>query len=166
METERCNINLTKQSDYNDLVELYHDNRVWDYLGGKRSSQQIEKRISEWINPEENCMYWTVRERISSAFLGCIILTPHYDGEYTQVSYMFLSRYWGNGFAFETVSRVLHHFFKVNINKKLIAEAQSKNTASCSLLKRLGFQEIKKVVRFNSEQIIFAIDYPTISKLA
>ncbi|WP_165763733.1 GNAT family N-acetyltransferase [Halalkalibacter urbisdiaboli] len=166
METKRCSINITKRADYNDLVNLYRDTRVWDYLGGQRSSQQIDNRMIEWINPQENCMYWTVRERISGAFLGCILLTPHYDGEYTQISYMFLSSFWGKGFAFETISQVLRNFFEDNVNNKLIAEAQSKNTASCNLLKRLGFYEVKKVIRFNAEQVIFAIDYPIISRLS
>ncbi|MBP3951738.1 GNAT family N-acetyltransferase [Bacillus suaedae] len=164
METKRCSINITTQADYNDLVKLYRDTKVWDYLGGQRSSKQIEDRIMEWINPQENCLYWTVRERVSDVFLGCILLTPHYDGEYTQISYMFLASSWGKGFAFESIGQVLRDFLNDNINIKLIAEAQSKNIASCNLLKRLGFYELKKVTRFNAEQLIFAIDYSIISK--
>ncbi|WP_166246434.1 GNAT family N-acetyltransferase [Paenibacillus turpanensis] len=160
METLRCRIKRTSQTDYIDLCELYNDAKVWNYLGGKRTSQQIEDRISEWINPQKNCEYWTVREKASDGFLGCILLTPHYDGEYTQISYMFLSSSWGNGFAYETVSQVLHHVFKEQQYEKLIAEAQAANTSSCNLLKKLGFYEVKRIIRFNAEQVIFAIEKP------
>ncbi|MEX1030757.1 MAG: GNAT family N-acetyltransferase [Paenibacillaceae bacterium] len=160
METKRCSIKITNQSDYTDLGELFNDAKVWDYLGGQRSSHQIESRISEWINPKKSCQYWTAREKDSGEFLGCILLTPHYDGEYTQISYMFLSSFWGNGFAYEVVSQVLSHSFENNLFNKLIAEAQSANSSSCSLLKRLGFYEVRKVIRFNAKQVIFAIDHP------
>lgn len=56
------------------------------------------------------------------------LLTPHYDGEYTQISYMFLSSFWGNGYAYEAVSQVLYHSLENNVNNKLVAEAQSANT--------------------------------------
>ena len=158
METKRCSIKIANRDDYNDLKKLYDDTKVWDYLGGTRSSEQIENRITEWINPQENCQYWSVRERVSSAFLGSILLTPHYDGEYAQISYMFLSSCWGNGFAFEAISRVLEYSFENKVFNKLLAEAQSANTTSCALLKRLGFYEVMKVSRFNAEQVIFAID--------
>ncbi|MGO4268847.1 GNAT family N-acetyltransferase [Paenibacillus sp. TAF58] len=162
METKRCSIKITNRADYNDLEKLYNDTKVWGYLGGQRSSQQIVDRITEWINPQKNCQYWTVREMVSGAFLGCVLLTPHYDGEYTQISYMFLSSFWGNGFAFEAISQVLCHSFEDKICNKLIAEAQSANTSSCALLKRLGFYEVKRVIRFNAEQVIFAIDHPSV----
>jgi ribosomal-protein-alanine N-acetyltransferase len=162
VETKRCSIKITNRVDYIDLKILYNDTKVWDYLGGKRNSQEIENRITEWINPQEKCQYWTVREIVSSAFLGCILLTPHYDGDYTQISYMFLSDFWGNGFAFEAVSQVLYDSFENKEYNKLLAEAQSANTSSCDLLKRLGFYEVKKVNRFNAEQVIFAIDHPVI----
>lgn len=132
METKRCSIKITNRADYIDLKKLYNDTKVWDYLGGQRSSQQIENRIIEWINPQ------------------------------TQISYMFLSSFWGNGFAFEAISQVLCHSFEDKEYNKLIAEAQSANTSSCALLKRLGFYEVKRVIRFNAEQVIFAIDHPVI----
>ncbi|MZQ80813.1 GNAT family N-acetyltransferase [Paenibacillus sp. 5J-6] len=161
METNRCSINITNQADYIDLLKLYNDIKVWDYLGGQRSSQQIEDRITEWINPQENCHYWTVKELGSGAFVGSILLTPHYDGEYTQISYMFLSSFWGNGFALEAVSQVLCHSFEDKAYKKILAEAQSANTSSCALLKKLGFYEVKRVTRFDAEQVIYSIDHPS-----
>jgi ribosomal-protein-alanine N-acetyltransferase len=75
---------------------------------------------------------------------------------------MFLSSFWGKGFAFEATSQVLCHSFEDKVYNKLIAEAQSANTSSCALLKRLGFYEVKRVIRFNAEQVIFAIDHPVI----
>lgn len=120
------------------------------------------KIITEWINPQKNCLYWTVREKDSGGFLGCILLTPHYDGEDTQISYMFLSSFWGNGFAFEAISQVLRHSYENNLYNKLIAEAQCANTSSCNLLKKLGFYEVKRVLRFNAEQVIFAIDHKSV----
>lgn len=147
------------RADYNDLEKLYNDTKVWDYLGGQRSSQQIQNKITEWINSQYNCQYWTVREKDSGAFIGCILLTPHYDGEYSHISYMFLSSFWGKGFAFEAISQVLRYSFEDNVYNKLIAEVQSANTSSCNLLKKLGFYEVKRVIRFNAEQVIFARDH-------
>ncbi|MZQ83024.1 GNAT family N-acetyltransferase [Paenibacillus sp. 5J-6] len=46
-----------------------------------------------------------------------------------------------NGFACEAVSEVVYHSFEDKAFTKLIAEAQSANTSSCALLKRLGFMK-------------------------
>ncbi|MWC29185.1 GNAT family N-acetyltransferase [Paenibacillus sp. MMS18-CY102] len=158
METNRCSIKTTNRDDYYDIIKLYDDAKVWDFLGGKRSREQTESRITEWINPQENCHYWTVRETVSGAFLGCVFLTPHHDGEDIQISYMFLSSIWGKGFAFEAVSQVLCHSFEDKVYDKLIAEAQSANASSCALLKKLGFYEEKRVIRFNAEQVIYVLN--------
>ena len=133
METKRCSIKITNHADYLDLLRLYNDTRVWEHLGGQRSPQQIEERIKEWVNPQENCHYWTVREKSSGAFLGCILLTPHYDGEFNQISYMFLSRIWGNGYAFEALSQVLRYSIEANVFNRLLAEAQSAVNAGINL---------------------------------
>ena len=154
IETPRLFVKPINADDKNDLKMLYKDIKAWNYLGGARSPENIETGIKEQIYPSEKDVYWAVRKR-DGTFIGNVSLTPHHDGEYTEISYIFLSEQWGKGFAFEAVSEIVNYAFFVLNFEILVAETQSANSASCKLLQRLGFTEEKRLMRFNAEQILY-----------
>lgn len=68
---------------------------------------------------------------------------------------MFLSQAWGNGYAFETICELLNYAFNILGLSEVVAETQAANSASCALLKKLGFSDKQRITRFGEEQIIW-----------
>jgi len=148
----------TAFKDIRGINVLYNDANVWAYLGGKPNLARKIRGLISRILPGNNCLYWEVRSKDTNRFLGSMSLTPHHDGMYTEISYTFLSSIWGKGYATEAVGALVKYAFDVLGHEKLIAETQSANTASCAILRKLGFYEEQRLVRFGAEQIIWVID--------
>ena len=161
-ETKRCIIKPISLDDKQDLFSMCDDIDVWKYLGGTNTAnfhrtniENLEKHL-----PDPN--RWTIRNKSDNTFLGYLSLGTHHDGEDTELSYMLLSKYWGNGYASEVAREAIQYVFKLRGLKRLVAETQSANLASCKLLEKLGFYKLKELTRFNAEQTLYAIENPAI----
>jgi len=154
-ETDRCCIRKTTYRDIPDIWALYSDARVWDYLGGKRGLVRRVQGVLSRVFPGKNCLCWTVRSKDTNDFLGDISLAPHHDGLYMKISYEFLSATWGMGYASEAVGELIGHVFEGLGDERIIAETQAANAASCTMLRRLGFYEMQRLIRFETEQDTF-----------
>ena len=156
-ETERCFLRPMNRKDKKDLYRLCDDVNVWRFLGGQGTAEHMRKKI-KFIGFTPISNRWSVRLKSDSSFLGEISLTPHHDGNDIEISYLFLSDNWGNGYASETVRSVVPYAFKMKKLNRLVAEAQTANLVSCKVLEKLGFHRIKTLTRFNAEQALYAID--------
>lgn len=87
--------------------------------------------------------------------IGLIVLGHHQDEGAYEISYQFDPTFWGKGLAGEAVQAVLAHA-KARKIERVVAETQSANAASCSLLRKQGMVEVRRVRRFGADQIIFA----------
>ncbi len=161
METKRCLIKPISLDDKADLLRLCDDPNVWRYLGGYATAQHNKKNI-EYIGKMATPDRWVVRDKIDNFFLGEMSLTPHHDGEDIEISYLFLSEHWGRGYASEAAKEIVQVAFNEKKLDRLVAETQSVNLASCKVLEKLGFYQMKKLTRFNAEQILWAMDNPVV----
>ena len=159
LETNRCTIKPVGIEDKTDLHRLCDDPNVWQYLGGQATAEHNRKNI-DYIGKVPITDRWVVRGKADDSFLGAISLIPHHAGDDLEVSYLFLSKHWGKGYASEVVTAVIHYAFSEKKINRLLAETQSANLASCRMLEKLGFHKIKNLVRFEAEQALYAIDNP------
>ena len=97
-----------------------------------------------------------VRPQRQDAAIGLMVLNPHKDGADYEVSYIFSHSSWGQGFATEATAQIVDHALNDLGLKRVIAETQSANAASCRMLAKLGFSEEARLERFGAEQVIFA----------
>lgn len=156
-ETKRCYINTFLRSDLTDVKKLYLNERVRRYLGGVREGNSITTVLDEMLKPSKDSWYWVAREKNTNEFIGLISLDPHHEGDDIEISYQFLPKWWGGGFATEVV-RVIINFALTGLNlSKLVAETQTANTSSCKLLEKLGMHLEKTTTRFGAEQAIYSI---------
>lgn len=144
-------------SDLKDVKKLNVDKQVRRYLGGIYDANQIERLLNERIQLEKDTWNWAVREKGTEAFLGIISLDLHHDGTNYEVSYQFLPKWWGAGYAMETVQVIITYALKVLKFPKLLAETQTANRASCMLLEKLGMNLEGIIYRFDAEQAIYTI---------
>jgi ribosomal-protein-alanine N-acetyltransferase len=164
LETNRCLLNkIQQQSDYQDIKDLYVNEKVRKYLGGTRKEESIKASFINMLIPAIYSHYWNVREKSTNNFIGLISLDVHHDGISTEVSYQFLPQWWGAGYATEVVKEVINYAFnKLNL-QEVLAETQIVNIASCKLLERVNMRFRETVQRFGAEQAIYCIKNNQIS---
>lgn len=154
--TERCIVESLKFEDYDEVRLLYLDKKVREFLGGVVSAERYKDVFREMISSNEEALYWVARLK-NNNFIGLVSIDMHHNGIDKELSYQFLPKYWGNGYAFEVISEVLDFVAnELNIDR-VVAETQVENKLSCRLLNKLGMKVVEKVYRFDEEQYIFAL---------
>jgi ribosomal-protein-alanine N-acetyltransferase len=143
--------------DYKKVGELYSNERVRKFLGGIVSDERFHGSFDNMINCNENSFYFVVRLKDNNEFIGLVSLDKHHDGFSTEVSYQFMPQYWGYGYAEEVIKWIINYAFDELAIKKLVAETQSVNKASCKLLQKVGMGLEQIVSRYGAEQYIFGI---------
>lgn len=157
IETNRCKLNILKDSDYEKIKELYINEDVRKFLGGIVSTESFNSRFSNMLICDEDSFYWVVRLKDNNQAIGLVSLDKHHDGLSTEISYQFIPQYWGYGYAEEVIRKIIEYAFNELSIDKIIAETQCENKVSCKLLEKVGM-ELKQIVsRFGAEQYIFSI---------
>lgn len=88
------------------------------------------------LSPKENCWYWIVKEKETKVFMGVVSLDPHDSSQDIELSYQFLTMFWGYGYAKEFVQEVINYGFRELNLLKIIAITQMANTPFRKLLDR------------------------------
>lgn len=157
LETKRCKLFKIQEADYEDIMELYIDERVRQFLGGIIEEHTYKIKFDNMIDAEKQDLYLVVRYKDDNQFIGLVSLDRHHDGISTEISYQLLPKWWGNGYATEIAQEVIDFAFEELRLTKVVAETQTANKSSIKLLKRFGMSLEKTVQRFGEEQSIFSI---------
>ena len=161
IETNRCTMDKVKDSDYEKIRELYTNVKVRKFLGGVVSNERFKSSFTDMLTFEEDSFYFVVRLKDNNEVIGLVSLDKHHDGVSTEVSYQFMPQYWGHGYAEEVIRKIIDYAFDELLIKKIVAETQSANKASCRLLEKVGMSVEQIVLRFGAEQYIFSISKGT-----
>ncbi|MEC0666389.1 MULTISPECIES: GNAT family N-acetyltransferase [Priestia] len=156
-ETERCLINTIEAPDYTDVKNLYGNDEVRKFLGGIRSDNSIKEVFADMLNSGNDSFYWVVREKHTDNFIGLVSLDPHHEKVHLELSYQFLPKWWGKGYATEVVQLLINYALNELKLSKVIAETQTANKSSCKLLERIGMNLEQTITRFGAEQAIYSI---------
>lgn len=157
LETDRLVLGPTRLRDVVFFWRLAGNPDVRQFLGGPVPWRHRLFKFHRCLRGHPKAGIWVVRRRGHSAAIGLVALRPHIDGADYEVSYAFKPASWGQGFAREAAARVVEHAIHDLALRKVVAETQSTNAASCRLLATLGFAEEIRVARFGAEQVIFGI---------
>ncbi|MEM8533467.1 MAG: GNAT family N-acetyltransferase [Chloroflexota bacterium] len=155
LETPRCHLTAPEAGDIEQVVRLYTDARVREFLGGPADAATIRTQFRNIIDAGTTKNLWTIRCKADRAFIGGVSLTPHHDGTDTEISYQLLPEWWGQGYAQEALRAVITYALKDLALSHIIAETQTANLASCRLLERVGMRFERHVERFGALQSIY-----------
>jgi [ribosomal protein S5]-alanine N-acetyltransferase len=155
--TERCELHILNDSDTYRIKKLYDNEHVRKYLGGTVSEESFKHRFDEMQHSPNKEHYWTIFNKSTQEFMGMVFLDTYHDGVHTEIGYQFLPEFWGKGFAREVIKAVIQYGFQTKELKKVVAETQSQNQASCRLLVSVGMRFEGTIQRFGNEQSIFSI---------
>lgn len=160
IESSRCKMHILKKSDYDKIKELFINEKVRKFLGGIVNTENFDRSFHNMITCSNDSFYWIVRLKHTNEVIGLVSLDKHHDGFNTELSYQFMPKYWGYGYAEEIIRKIIDYaFYELDLNK-IVAETQSANTASCNLLKKVGMNLEQILSRFGAEQYIFGINKP------
>jgi len=165
--TERCELSPLNEKDFDEVMALYTNEEVMRYLGGVRSIETVINGLKKSLkfdnisNKLKKLLkfgfeyIFTLRKNDTNAFIGLIFVSPHHNRFNTEVSFILLPKYWGNGYAFEGIKAVLD-FCRGELKlKRVVSETQVANERSIKLLQRLGFVKLNELERFGERQVVY-----------
>lgn len=148
--TERL---LLKKFKYDDFVKVWSvDYRYYHMLPGL-AFQDKPLDENEWIhlkhygnngdlnyendNIKKGIIEWLIYKKATGEVIGTVIAELDND-KCTNLSYMFLRSYWGNGYATESILKVIDYLFSNDIISIQLIVSKT-NERSIRLIERLGF---------------------------
>ena len=156
--TERCKLTTLSKTDFNEAILLWTNEDVRQYLGGVLSTKSALNQLKKLIQVCSE-YHFIVRRKDTSEFLGMLFVCPHHKLRDMEVSYMFLPKYWGFGYATETIATILK-FCEIELKlSRVVSETQTANNASCRLLEKLGYKIESETERFGAMQTIYVYDF-------
>jgi [ribosomal protein S5]-alanine N-acetyltransferase len=157
MTTKRCHITPISESDFDEVVPLFTNTDVRRYLGGTLSIEEAINKLKDKLQSEDDICF-TVREKKKQVCIGLVYIAPHHNPADMEISYMFLPEFWGMGYAYEVIKRLLEYCREELQLKHVVAETQTANLRSCHLLEKLGYRPKYNVKRFGADQSIYVYD--------
>lgn len=99
-------------------------------LAGRRSPDEQET----WLN-------WAMREQREEVYVGILQATVYPDAT-AYLAYIVFPAFWGQGYAREGCERILDLLFEDYQVHVVLAEIDTRNSASIHLIESLGFQRV------------------------
>jgi|LSQX01.1.fsa_nt_gb ribosomal-protein-alanine N-acetyltransferase len=148
LETDRMILREFYREDMKTYLEIIHDPRVQQYLGGGVSLFSNEPHISNWLNNINNRLLksktvftWCVELKSEKKVIGRIDLGGFIRKSMAEISYYFSPEHWGMGLATEAVKEVIRFGFNELKLHRIQATVMSDNISSIKVLEKAGFME-------------------------
>ena len=156
--TKRLALKPISQNDVGLVVEMFTDEQIMKYVGGRVSKEKIVEEMRVHIRRGGNgCIgKWCISDRITGESLGTIALLPlptdkddtdwvqliedQFPKEDIEIGYFLRRVAWGRGYATEAVQRVLRFVFEHSPLEKIVALRHPRNNNSRRVLEKTGFE--------------------------
>jgi ribosomal-protein-alanine N-acetyltransferase len=145
-ESDRLLFRKILLSDAKDILLIRSDDDVMRFMDVPRhySIRDAEKLIHsvEESYSNENGINWAIVEKHSNSFVGYFgffrLIPEHCRAE---IGYTLKPEYWGKGYMFETISRMVSFGFKNMRLHSIEANVNPKNERSKKVLEKIGFRK-------------------------
>ena len=143
LETSRLTYSMFEEDDYNDLVDVLHNEEVCKYLPGPKVYPK--DIIKKWLNffissfdTHKPNMYYAIREKGQDKIIGYCAMNwiPEFDTN--EITYVLHNGYWGKGYATEAAQKMMELARLMNV-KQMVSLAMVGNKASSHILEKMGF---------------------------
>ena len=145
LESERLRLRGYRMADLEAIYALYSDPRVmryWSFPPWREPAQArayIERALSECATGA--VLAWALADRASDLLIGTATLhSLQREQGRAELGYSLAPAWQGRGLAAEALRLVLAHAFGPLQLRRLEADVDPRNLASCRLLERLGFR--------------------------
>jgi [ribosomal protein S5]-alanine N-acetyltransferase len=148
IETPRLLLEPLLKDHASAIYEQMLDENLYQFIpqDPPKSLQVLENRyisLSSRLSPDrqEAWLNWAVRLRESNIYVGKLEATVHADRTAT-IAYMISPAFWRQGYAKEGCLQILDHLSKDYRVVVVKADIDTRNIASISLVKALGFKYV------------------------
>ncbi|WP_193367090.1 GNAT family N-acetyltransferase [Pelagibius marinus] len=149
LETSRLLLRPPRLADVPALFLFLGDAEAMRHTHVDRSLRQCRRRIAihERRRRRDGCAPWTVIDKADGRTVGWggLYEDPFDPGWGIEVGYSFHPDVWGRGYASELVAASVRIADDVLQLAEVRAFARPENTASCRILAKFGFQEVRFV---------------------
>lgn len=144
LETENCYLRKLNNDDSEKLFEnVLSDPKVSRYMSWDRykNVNDVAEYLKKWQGYyKQNECYWGVFLKKDDDLIGTIYLYPeNVNANLGFISYCFGSKFWGRGYATETIKAVLKYGFDFLGYNNITTFCAESNYRSKNVLARLGF---------------------------
>ncbi|MDH6575121.1 GNAT family N-acetyltransferase [Kitasatospora sp. MAP5-34] len=154
LRTERLRLRPVETADLPMLTELWRSRAVRLFLGGPVAEEHIAERLQ---TAEGAVGAFTVELAAEGPVLGRVTVdSDHRAADRIEVSYEFLPRYHGMGYAAEAVSEAIRWAQSVApAGQRVVAVTQVANLRSRRLLERIGMSQTERFTEYGAEQALY-----------
>jgi [ribosomal protein S5]-alanine N-acetyltransferase len=148
LRTERLEIEPLLAQHADEMFYLLQDIEMYQFIPTlmpesveklRERYQKLESRYAP--DGDELWLNWVVKENVSGQLIGRIEATVYANHTF-DFAYLFASKHWGQGFAFESCKAVLEYIIFQYKIRKVIANVDTRNINSLKLLEKLGFSVV------------------------
>jgi len=164
LDTERLVLRELTLDDTDVVFPHFADKEVVRYEDAKpAASIEDVTEIIEWgrnLVSSKTGILWGMFRKSDSAFLGQVNYVARRDNNFTgaahraEIGFDLTPQYWGSGYAWEAVNRVIEFIFKCTQINRIEGIVHTENSRSLSALKRLGFHRegiLREFVKWEGE---------------
>jgi [ribosomal protein S5]-alanine N-acetyltransferase len=144
LETPRLKLRRLRDTDLEDLFAVYSDPitmKYWSCLPFTEQAQaqeMINKANQYWDAGES--LRWAVEFKPIQKCIGTIsIFEFHPESKRTEIGYILLRAYWGQGLMTEALKTAVDYIFTNLKLNRIEADIDPRNSASTHLLQKIGF---------------------------
>lgn len=140
----RVDLRGFREDDLQDFFAMHSDPKVARYGSHPAFTElsQATERFERELRSRDSgrALAWVIADRSTDRLMGSTALfaIDHEQGR-AELGYALRPSHWGKGFAQEAVRLVLTHAFDTLRLRRIEADIDPRNTASCKLVERLGF---------------------------
>lgn len=144
LDGERIHLRGFREGDLADLYAVHSDREVMRYWSFPAWTElaQAQDRLANAMSGHDaqRLLCWTIAERADDRMIGGVTLfsIDRAQGR-AEIGYSLRSDRWGRGLAHEAMRLALAHAFDGLGLRRVEADIDPRNTASCVLAERLGF---------------------------
>ncbi len=147
LETERLLLKPLQDSDFNDMLGLFSNTVVTATMEGLEGKTPKLAVFKEWFSDVSSIdSFFTIRCKETGGFLGYCQLHPiikQSKVSFSQMNISLLPDYWGQGYATETIHKLLNFAFVGVSTPWVCANQFPENPAAGSVLKKCGMRFFK-----------------------
>jgi len=144
LDGERIRLRGFREGDLHDLYAVHSDPQVMRYWSFPAWTElaQAQARLANAMSGRDpqRLLCWAIAERSDDRLVGGVtVFAIERAQERAEIGYCLRSDRWGHGLAREALQLALAHAFDGLRLRRVEADIDPRNTASCALAERLGF---------------------------
>jgi [ribosomal protein S5]-alanine N-acetyltransferase len=143
--TDRLIIRLVEHRDLPALFDVNSNDAVTRYLpyASWQSMDDAQAWYERALTRHETGVVWQfviVLRESERAIGACLFFNFNEPSQRAETGYVLGQAYWSKGYAHEAMKGMVHYAFDTLNLRRLEAQVDPRNVASCKLLERLGFE--------------------------